>query len=69
MTPHTLVHLKNGVVSEHLILEANGSTSLNSDEDGRLDLDGEVSLLRFEVMDIAGQVKQDSDRGHGLCVD
>tara|TARA_B100000683_G_scaffold277946_1_gene341154 strand:- start:12115 stop:15123 length:3009 start_codon:yes stop_codon:yes gene_type:complete len=52
--------LENGVVSEHLILEANGSISLNSDEDGRLDLDGEVSLLRFEVMDIAGQrVKQD----------
>ena len=52
--------LENGVVSEHLILEANGSITLNSDEDGRLDLDGEVSLLRFEVMDIAGQrVKQD----------
>ena len=52
--------LENGVVSEHLILEANGSITLNSDEDGRLDLDGEVSLLRFEVMDIAGRrVKQD----------
>ena len=52
--------LENGVVSEHLILEANGSITLNSDEDGRLDLDGEVSLLRFEVMDVAGQrVKQD----------
>ena len=52
--------LENGVVSEHLILEANGSISLNSDEDGRTDLDGEVSLLRFEVIDIAGQrVKQD----------
>ena len=45
--------LENGVVSEHLILEANGSITLNSDEDGRLDLDGEVSLLRFEVMDLS----------------
>ncbi len=47
--------LQGGVVSENLELEANGTLFLNSDEDGRTDLTGEISLLRFETSDIDGQ--------------
>lgn len=52
--------LEDGVVSEHLFLEANGSIHMNSNESERIGLDGEVSLLRFEVIDIDGErIKQD----------
>ena len=52
--------LEDGVVSEHLFSEANGSIHMNSNESERIGLDGEVSLLRFEVIDIDGErIKQD----------
>ena len=47
--------LENGIVTEHLELEANGSLILNSNEEGSLDVSGDISLLRYETTDVGGE--------------
>ena len=47
--------LENGIVTEHLELEANGSLALNSNEEGSLDISGDMSLLRYETTDVDGE--------------
>ena len=47
--------LENGIVTEQLELEANGSLVLNSNEEGSLDISGEISLLRYQTIDVDGE--------------
>ena len=47
--------LENGRVTEHLEIEANGSLVLNSNEEGSLDISGDISLLRYETTDVDGE--------------